>query len=167
MVAVPTRNICKTVGGVARTERGNRSRHGLVVAAFEHWHDFVVFPAGVGVARQVVDPFTIAGGHGIPPLYLGLGTGGQRSGQAGQSQNAGAKSRAGKSHESVWQSHPKTAKVNSLKGIHNKQVDQFRRWVFAQPGLPTRISPARFLWSSALTAVATHRTAIIKSWRGC
>lgn len=100
-MVVLTRNTCKMVGSVARTERGNRSRHGLVVAAFEHWHDFVVFPAGVEVARQVVDPFTIAGGHGIPPLYLGLGTGGQRSGQAGQSQSAGAKSQAGKSHESV------------------------------------------------------------------
>ena len=62
----------QNVRGVTSTEGSNSGGHGLVVGAFEGRDDFVFFLAGVEVFGQVVDPFAVDSGHGMPPLDFGL-----------------------------------------------------------------------------------------------
>ena len=63
----------KNVGGIARAVGRNGCRHGLVVAALEGWHNFVILLAGVEIFGLVIDPFTQSAAHGVPPLNLSLG----------------------------------------------------------------------------------------------
>ena len=60
------------VGGVARPEGRNGSRHGFVVAAFEGGHNFVIFLAGIEVFGLVVDPLAQRATHRVPPLNFSL-----------------------------------------------------------------------------------------------
>jgi len=63
----------QNVRGVAGAECRDGSRHRFVVGAFKGRHDLVIFLALVELSGQVVDPFTVDRGHGMPPLDFGLG----------------------------------------------------------------------------------------------
>ena len=62
-----------TMGGVARTKCGNGGGHGLVVAAFEDWHNFVICLCSVEILGQVINPFSECASHRMPPLNFGWG----------------------------------------------------------------------------------------------
>ena len=72
------------VGCIAGPVSRNGCGHGLVVAALEGRHNFVIFLAGIKVFGLVIDPFTQGAAHGVPPLNFGLGLGAYAESSNGQ-----------------------------------------------------------------------------------
>ena len=67
---------------VAGAECGHGGGEGLTVASLVGGDDDVVLLGGVEILCQIVHPFAERTAHGMPPLNLGLGLGGQGETQA-------------------------------------------------------------------------------------
>src|SRR3990167_2756462 len=83
------------VGCIARTESGHSGGHGFVVSALEGGQDAVFLLAGVEFLGQVIDPFAVHGGHGVPPLDVGLGLGGGCNREGGRGNGGNGQGSAG------------------------------------------------------------------------